>query len=200
MPSGQGRAGDPTDDSSGCRPPTAGGRRMTHGSQRAAAPRARRAARGAAAVRCVALLHRRRRRDARSRPGRSSRESASTAAAGPHSWSCPRCAAIAQLFVVRTTRDQSYHTSTVFLIAGALLLPPELVVLMGVVQHVPEWLKHRYPWYMQTFNIANYTLDALAAWGVARLVLGPDAPRTGCTSSPQDRSGRASPRASSSSG
>ena len=81
------------------------------------------------------------------------------------------CAAIAQLFVVRTTRDQSYHTSIAFLIAGALLLPPELVLLMGVVQHVPEWLKHRYAWYIQTFNIANYTLDGLAAWGVAQLVL-----------------------------
>ena len=81
-------------------------------------------------------------------------------------------AALAQLFVVRTTRDQSYHTSTVFLIAGALLLPPELVVLIGVVQHLPEWLKHRYAWYIQTFNIANYTLDGLAAWGAARLIVG----------------------------
>src|SRR5690242_551536 len=81
-------------------------------------------------------------------------------------------AALAQLFVVRTTRDQSYHTSAVFLIAGALLLPPELVVLMGVVQHLPEWLKHRYAWYIQTFNIANFTLDGLAAWGVARLIVG----------------------------
>jgi diguanylate cyclase (GGDEF)-like protein/putative nucleotidyltransferase with HDIG domain len=81
-------------------------------------------------------------------------------------------AAVAQLFVVRTTRDQSYHTSTAFLIAGALLLPPGLVLLMGVVQHLPEWLKHRYPWYIQTFNISNYTLDGLAAWGVAHLILG----------------------------
>jgi diguanylate cyclase (GGDEF)-like protein/putative nucleotidyltransferase with HDIG domain len=81
-------------------------------------------------------------------------------------------AAVAQLFVVRTTRDQSYHTSTLFLIAGALLLPPELVVLMGVVQHIPEWVKHRYAWYIQTFNIANFTLDGLAAWGVARLIVG----------------------------
>ncbi len=82
------------------------------------------------------------------------------------------CAAIAQLYVVRTTRDQSYHTSTALLIAGALLLPPELVLLMGVVQHIPEWVKHRYRWYIQTFNIANFTLDALAAWGAARLVSG----------------------------
>ena len=81
-------------------------------------------------------------------------------------------AALAQLFVVRTTRDQSYHTSTAFLIAGALILPPELVVLMGVVQHIPEWIKHRYAWYIQTFNICNYTLNSLAAWGVAHLILG----------------------------
>jgi len=82
------------------------------------------------------------------------------------------CAAVAQLFVVRTTRDQSYHTSTAFLIAAALLLPPGLVVLVAVVQHIPEWLRHRYPWYIQTFNICNFTLDALAAWAVARLVVG----------------------------
>ena len=85
-------------------------------------------------------------------------------------------AALTQLFVVRTTRDQSYHASTAFLIAGALLLPPELVVLMSVVQHIPEWLKHRYAWYIQAFNIANFTLDSLAAWGVARLIVG-HAPR-----------------------
>jgi diguanylate cyclase (GGDEF)-like protein/putative nucleotidyltransferase with HDIG domain len=93
-----------------------------------------------------------------------------------HRWSAfivlSICAALAQLFVVRTTRDQSYHTSVAFLIAGALLLPPELVVLMGVVQHIPEWLKHRYAWYIQSFNICNFTLDGLAAWGVAWLIVG----------------------------
>jgi diguanylate cyclase (GGDEF)-like protein/putative nucleotidyltransferase with HDIG domain len=93
-----------------------------------------------------------------------------------HGWTAflvlSSCAAVAQLLVVRTTRDQSYHTSTAFLIAGALLLPPQLVVLMGVVQHLPEWLKHRYAWYIQTFNICNFTLDGLAAWGTARLVIG----------------------------
>jgi diguanylate cyclase (GGDEF)-like protein/putative nucleotidyltransferase with HDIG domain len=80
------------------------------------------------------------------------------------------CAAIAQLFVVRTPRDQSYHTTIVFLIPAALLLPPELVALMGVVQHIPEWLKVRYPWYIQSFNICNYTLNGLAAWGAVWVV------------------------------
>ena len=41
---------------------------------------------------------------------------------------------------------------------------------MGVVQHIPEWLKVRYPWYIQGFNIANYTLNGLAAWGAVHLV------------------------------
>src|SRR5262249_9648849 len=73
-------------------------------------------------------------------------------------------AAIAQLFVVRTPRDQAYHTAIVFLIPAALLLPPELVALMGIVQHIPEWLRMRYRWYLQTFNICNYVLATMAVW------------------------------------
>src|SRR5215211_174968 len=93
---------------------------------------------------------------------------------GSHGWPTflvlASCAAIAQLFVVRTPRDQSYHTTIVFLIPAAMLLPPELVALVGLVQHIPEWLKVRYPWYIQCFNICNYTLNALAAWGAVWLV------------------------------
>src|SRR6476661_1089117 len=48
-------------------------------------------------------------------------------------------AAIARLFVVRTPADQAYHTDIVFLIPAALILPPELLVLVAVVQMVPEW-------------------------------------------------------------
>jgi diguanylate cyclase (GGDEF)-like protein/putative nucleotidyltransferase with HDIG domain len=73
-------------------------------------------------------------------------------------------AAVAQLFVVRTPRDQAYHTAIVFLIPAALLLPPELVALMGIVQHIPEWLRMRYRWYLQTFNICNYVLATMAVW------------------------------------
>src|SRR5205823_6167838 len=43
------------------------------------------------------------------------------------------CAAVAQLFVVYTPRNQSYHTTHVFLIPAALLLPPALVALLGLV-------------------------------------------------------------------
>ena len=64
-----------------------------------------------------------------------------------------------------------YYTTIVFLVAGVLLLPAGLVALLGVVQHIPEWLKMRYPWYIQTFNIVNYTADCLVAWFAAHLVL-----------------------------
>ncbi|HSK14893.1 MAG TPA: diguanylate cyclase [Gaiellaceae bacterium] len=80
------------------------------------------------------------------------------------------CAAVAQLFVVVTPRDQSYHTTIVFLIPAVLLLPPELIALLGIVYGIPEWLRVRYPWYIQGFNIANHTINGLAAWGAVTLV------------------------------
>ena len=87
-------------------------------------------------------------------------------------------AAVAQLFVVRTPRNQSYHTTIVFLIPAAMLLPPELVALMGLIQHIPEWLKNRSAWYIQIFNICNWTLAILAAYasfhGILQLGSGSD--------------------------
>src|SRR3954470_14863505 len=84
-------------------------------------------------------------------------------------------AAIAQLFVVRHThRNQSYHAHAVFLIPAILLLPPELLVLVAVIQHVPEWLKERYAWYIQTFNICVFTIANLCAWVVADTILDAD--------------------------
>jgi diguanylate cyclase (GGDEF)-like protein/putative nucleotidyltransferase with HDIG domain len=80
-------------------------------------------------------------------------------------------AAAAQLFTVTTPRNQSYHTAIVFLVAAILLLPPELLPLMALIQHIPEWLRARYPWYIQTFNICMYTLASLAAWGAGHAIL-----------------------------
>src|ERR671925_1542630 len=79
-------------------------------------------------------------------------------------------AAVAQLFAARTGKNQSYQTSIVFLIPAALLLPPELVALVPVIQHIPDWLKNRTAWYIQVFNICNFTLAILAASGGAHVV------------------------------
>src|SRR4051812_32948234 len=83
-------------------------------------------------------------------------------------------AAATHTYTVRTAKDSSFHTSWVFLIPAAMLLPPELVALIGLIMHVPEWLKERYAWYIQSFNIANYTLGNLATWGAATLLIRAD--------------------------
>ena len=80
-------------------------------------------------------------------------------------------AGTAQAFVVRTGNNHGFDTSIAFIVAAVLLLPPELVALLALVQRLPEWVRERYPWYIQIFNIANVVGPALAAWGAARLVL-----------------------------
>ena len=74
--------------------------------------------------------------------------------------------AFAQLFATDIPGNQVFHTGLAFTVAAALLLPPELVVVVCVAQHVPEWLRQRYPWFIQSFNIANVVLSGLAAWSV----------------------------------
>jgi diguanylate cyclase (GGDEF)-like protein len=75
-------------------------------------------------------------------------------------------AATVQYFAVHTARNQVFHTGLAFAVAAAVLLPPQLAVLVCVIQHGPEWARQRYPWFIQTFNIVNYVLSALAAWVV----------------------------------
>ena len=83
-------------------------------------------------------------------------------------------AALAQVALVKIGRNQSYHATNVFLIPAILLLPPELVVVVAVVQHIPAWLKNRTAWYRECFNICNYVIASLAAWGTVRLILHAD--------------------------
>ena len=55
---------------------------------------------------------------------------------------------VAQLTSVRLTPTKRvFHPAIVFVVAGALLLSPQQLVLMCVVQHVPEWLSSRKAWY-----------------------------------------------------
>src|SRR5437762_1134045 len=79
-------------------------------------------------------------------------------------------ASIAQLFAFHTIRNQVFHTTPLFFVAGAMLLPPQLLVLIPLISHVPDWIRKRYAWYIQTFNILNFTLAIMAAWGADRLV------------------------------
>jgi diguanylate cyclase (GGDEF)-like protein/putative nucleotidyltransferase with HDIG domain len=81
-------------------------------------------------------------------------------------------ASLAQLFAFHTIRNQVFHTTPLFFVAGAMLLMPQLLVLIPLISHIPDWLRKRYAWYIQTFNILNFTLAVMSAWGAARLVDG----------------------------
>src|SRR5437667_8672812 len=83
-------------------------------------------------------------------------------------------AALAQVLLVKTPRNQSYHATNVFLVPAILLLPPELVMVVAIVQHIPSWLKTRAAWYVECFNISDYVIATIAAWGTAKIVLQAD--------------------------
>jgi diguanylate cyclase (GGDEF)-like protein/putative nucleotidyltransferase with HDIG domain len=80
--------------------------------------------------------------------------------------------AATQLFPVYTPRNNAFMMTSVFLLAGVFLLPPPLIALLPVVQHLPEWLKARYPWQIVLFNVSNHAFDLLAAWAVADQIHG----------------------------
>jgi diguanylate cyclase (GGDEF)-like protein/putative nucleotidyltransferase with HDIG domain len=88
-------------------------------------------------------------------------------------------AAQACVVLVKVT-NAAYAVSIVFLVAAALLLPPELAILVPLIQFVPDWLRARREWTVQSFNICQSALVILAAGGAfrtleAHLGLGPHA-------------------------
>ena len=80
--------------------------------------------------------------------------------------------AVAHAFAVKTPGNQVFHSGLAFAVAAAVLLPPQGIVLVCIAQHATDWVRQRYPWYIQSFNIANYTLSALTAWAVHDALVG----------------------------
>jgi len=85
-------------------------------------------------------------------------------------------ASLSQLLSFQLNRRRVFHPAILFIVAGALLLPPELLILLIVIHCLPDWLKQRYPWYIQTFNIANYVTSGVAAWAMAQAIGFPASP------------------------
>src|SRR5919201_5045350 len=79
-------------------------------------------------------------------------------------------AAVSSLFVVPTGRSHGFHLALLFIAAAIFLLPPGFVALVPVIQHVPDWVRRRYAWYIRLFNVSNYTFDALAGWLAGHVV------------------------------
>ncbi len=76
------------------------------------------------------------------------------------------CSATAQLFPVVSPKSQAYYVTLVFLFPAVLLLSPFALAVLVVVTFIPEWIKVRYRWYIQLFNISTFIIAALAAKAV----------------------------------
>lgn len=68
-----------------------------------------------------------------------------------------------QQFKVRSPKHQTYFLTTIFFVAGAILLSPVELVAAVVLSHLVELRHARYRWYIQAFNIANFTIAGLVA-------------------------------------
>src|SRR5688500_1758089 len=58
-------------------------------------------------------------------------------------------AALAPRFRVAVGRNHSFHTGPAFIVAGALVLPPALVVGLVVALHLPVLSRDKAPWYIR---------------------------------------------------
>jgi PAS domain S-box-containing protein len=81
-------------------------------------------------------------------------------------------AAVAPLFRVSVGRNHGFHIGLAFVVAGALLLPPVLLLGLVLALQPAQWFRDRSPWYIRCFNLSNYALAGLAAWAAVTVVGG----------------------------
>ncbi len=73
-------------------------------------------------------------------------------------------AGTAQLMVVsRPGSHYADHVTPAPVFAAIVLLPPPLVALVVCVAFVPEWIRDRRTWFVQTFNISSWLVAASAS-------------------------------------
>lgn len=87
------------------------------------------------------------------------------------------CATVAQLYTARAPGHQSYHATLIFFLAGVLLLPPPLFILLAAIPHLVEWVKERWiksprlrSWYLQPFNISTHIIAGTTGYTVLTVV------------------------------
>ncbi|GAB4407214.1 MAG: hypothetical protein Kow00123_20140 [Anaerolineales bacterium] len=78
----------------------------------------------------------------------------------------------AQYFTVVTPKHQHYYLTPAFFFASIVLQDPVTFAIVVAVGHVPEWLKVKYRWYIQSFNIAGHTLAGFAGKATLALLVG----------------------------
>lgn len=79
-------------------------------------------------------------------------------------------ATAAHLLKVEGGNYEAWHFNLSFFLAGILLLPPSLLIMLVVVPHAIEWIKESTNnesglrnWYIQPFNISAHLISAITA-------------------------------------
>jgi hypothetical protein len=76
-------------------------------------------------------------------------------------------AAVAQTVKVEGPNARTNYSIAWFVYGFAFLaLGPAAVIFIIVVAHLVEWAWHKYPWYIQSFNIGNHVISAFVAGAV----------------------------------
>ncbi len=77
-------------------------------------------------------------------------------------------ASLAQVYKVEGSTDKtSYNVAWIAYGFSIVLFNPSEALFVIIFAHVVEWLRHRYPWYIQAFNIATFILASELAFTVA---------------------------------
>ena len=80
-------------------------------------------------------------------------------------------ASISLIFKVEGSTNRSHYNISFLIYAFAfILLGPAETVLIIVVSNLADWIWHRYPWYIQSFNISCYIIGIYLSGLVYRLL------------------------------
>ncbi len=72
--------------------------------------------------------------------------------------------AVAQTLKVEGPNDKTNYSIAWFVYGFAFItLGPASAVFVIVVAHLAEWIWHKYPWYIQSFNIGNHVIAVYLA-------------------------------------
>ena len=71
---------------------------------------------------------------------------------------------LTQIFKVEGSTDRSsYNVSWIFYGFSLVLLGVQHTLIIILISHMVEWIWHRYPWVIQTFNIASHIIVTVAS-------------------------------------
>jgi len=72
--------------------------------------------------------------------------------------------AVAQTLKVEGPNDKTNYSIAWFVYGFAFVaFGPETAIFVVVTSHLVEWIWHKYPWYIQSFNIGNHVISVFLA-------------------------------------